>query len=135
MHTDLTFLRFPGLVIGQYHLSMPGAGTFSIDNAGYWVHMNRLLEPGNGLMRAALAYALREHARRPRKALFSGNGEERTVALREGAYDGFVWFPRHYTVDLLIPGELITGDWWQTKKCVPLPSLPPPPPLPLSRER
>lgn len=70
-------------------------------------------------MRAAFVYAMTEHARTaPRKALFSGGGAERAVVLREGVYEGFTWFPRSYAVDFLVPRELVTADWWQTKKCV-----------------
>ncbi|EKM54901.1 uncharacterized protein PHACADRAFT_259066 [Phanerochaete carnosa HHB-10118-sp] len=75
-------------------------------------------------MRAALVYAVREHAERrataaageARKALFSGGGRESAVVLREGAYEGFVWFTRQYAVDFVVPEELVSADWWQTKK-------------------
>ncbi|KIP02588.1 hypothetical protein PHLGIDRAFT_287083 [Phlebiopsis gigantea 11061_1 CR5-6] len=115
-HTDLTFLRFPGLVVGQFHVSVPGAGVFSIDNAGYWTAMNRVTEPGHNRIRAALYWAAQQRARAPRKALFSSGGTERHVELRDGAAEGFLWFPQRFAVDVLVPPELITADWWQTKR-------------------
>lgn len=118
-HTDLTFLRFPGLVAGQYHLSSPNIGTFSIDNGGYWSWAaSALTDPSKNLIRAALFYALKERAKAPRKALFSSAGEERLVTLRDGEADAFLWFPQQYAVDFFVPQELITSEWGQQKKCV-----------------
>jgi hypothetical protein len=109
-HTDLTFLRFPGLVSGQYHLSLPNVGTFSIENGGYWAAWNWVTESSQGLVRAALLHLMKERAKVPRKALFSALGEERTVRLYKGTYDGFLWFPQKYSVHFVAPRELVMPD-------------------------
>lgn len=97
-------------------MSAPGAGVFSIDNAGYWTSMNHLIEPANSRMRAAMYYAIKAQTEMPRKALFSSQGTERMVEIRDGVAEGFLWFPQKFSVDFFVPRELITQDWWQTKK-------------------
>ena len=84
---------------------------------------DRVTDVGHNRMRAALYWAAQQRARAPRKALFSSHGTERHVELRDGAAEGFLWFAQRFAVDFHVPPELITADWWQTKKCAPLPLM------------
>lgn len=122
--TPLTFLRFPGLVSGRYHVSLPAAGTFSVENPGYWAAATRFLDARHHAMRAAFYGAL--HARAlapPRARTFTDAGMEVRVALREGAYPGFVWFGRQYAVDIAVP-EAMRGNGPPMRRCVPFRYLP-----------
>lgn len=40
---------------------------------------------------------------------FSRSGAEYVVELREGVWDGWLWFPQHFAVDLLIDRTKISG--------------------------
>ena len=78
--------------------------------------MNQLTEPSNNRIRAAMYWAMKLQSDAPRKALFSSQGTERMVEVREGVAGGFLWFPKKFAVDFFVPQELVSPDWWQMKK-------------------
>ncbi|KAF7440632.1 hypothetical protein PC9H_000978 [Pleurotus ostreatus] len=106
--TKLTFLRFPGIVHSRIHFSSITSGVFATENPGHWLAVSAVNIPSTSSssdsseldpLRSNLAAFFTEHTRNwVSHPTFSEEGKEYDVELREGEWEGWLWFPKQYAV-------------------------------------
>lgn len=106
--TKLTFLRFPGIVHSRIHFSSISSGVFATENPGHWLAVSAVNIPLSSTspdssslapLRSNLTAVFTEHASNwVSRPTFSEEGKEYGVELREGEWEGWLWFPKQYAV-------------------------------------
>ena len=110
--SDLTYLFYPGLCDTERFVAGPGHGVFGFERGN-----KQLLdvswtanESTNSAFRSSINTMLHQHEKgwRP-KPTFSSRTVEYPVELRNGAWDGFIWYNIKYAVDFLTDHTKISG--------------------------
>jgi hypothetical protein len=111
MHTNLTFLRFPGMVGNRFHMASPTLGTFSVSDDYVWNKSAAAIDP---LLRAKIVSVLQDRqvswVRRP---TFSSHGKDHEVELREAHYEGPLWFSQEFAVDMILDPNTFPSFRWR----------------------
>jgi hypothetical protein len=111
-HSNLTFLIFPGLTYTEQFIASPGRGVYALEHVD-----KRLLdvtleanESTNPAFRSSINAMLDRHeAEWKPSPTFSSDVVEYPIELREGAWEQWVWFDKHYTVDFVRNHSKISG--------------------------
>ncbi|KAJ8523019.1 hypothetical protein ONZ45_g500 [Pleurotus djamor] len=116
--TNLTFLRFPGIVHSRYHISSISSGVYSIENEELWNSSSTIstisstTRPSStaqvDALRAGLLKSLNDYATNwttERQPVTSDVGKEYVLDVQVGTFKWFLWFPQKYAVHIVADKE------------------------------
>lgn len=111
-HSNLTFIMFPALVYSRHYISTPGRGVYTVERGeDQLVDLaSSGAEQRNSVVRSSINAMLDRYEEEWKHVpTFSATGVQYAVELREGVWDGFLWFPQRFAVDFLIDHSKIAA--------------------------